>query len=983
MFRLVQPLRHASLRTRVLFWVGGLGLAFLILLGFAERRAAADRVAEYCRGRAQTILDAALAASDGDVATAATRALTLEPGQGEILAWLLVRGPNAEVVEGRGTAGAGAVLAATLSPWLRERLREALHAAVPAVRVWSEGARYQAVVRIPGAGPRAVQALWWRGDVVPVHAAAVRSAWLRLGLHVLLAGLLVGGGVWLLRRDLVHPVEAIAASVTARCSSAHHVVARGNELDALRATLDQVLATLTRRERQQREQSRLFTDILQNMTEAVVVFDRGGSVFLHNGVAARILGPRERLLGATDPTQGCVLYRRDGTTPVPDEESPLRRVARGEPVEHTEVLVRSPVRPDGRWVLMSGAPMCDPEGQRVGGILVAADITQKVAAEAALSRRERRARLENQVRAILLEAEQEAMFAQVLALLRETFASPTGAIASVDESGQGLVLADATADLSPPEPGKEGQGVRMLKCAPDLVGVVQRERRPVLANAPGTPDRTGQTLMRAMAAPILHQGVLLGMILLANRAHAYTEEDLELLQGMCEVLAAPLALRLQQRHFERQRQGAAAALAGTLRELESRNAELARARDAALAATQAKSAFLANMSHEIRTPLTAVLGFAELLRDDPQVGSDAQRRGEAVATIHRNGEHLLALINDILDLSKIEAGRFAAERTWFDPLDLLEEVRSSMSVRAAGKGLRLVVEPEFPLPARIESDPTRLRQILVNLVGNAIKFTEAGTVTVRVGLERGTTPLLRVAVADTGIGMSEEQLARLFQPFVQGDESTARRYGGTGLGLTISRRLAEMLGGTIDVQSRAGVGSVFTLTVATGPLDDVPQMEAWAAPAVEKRRLADADAPLRAHVLLAEDGPDNQRLLSFLLRRAGATVEVAGNGREALEQVEAAQRRGTPFDLVLMDMQMPEMDGYEATRTLRERGHRVPVIALTALAMASDRERCLAAGCNDFASKPVQREQLLQTCRAYAGSAGARRSGRAKPRSRR
>jgi CheY-like chemotaxis protein len=398
----------------------------------------------------------------------------------------------------------------------------------------------------------------------------------------------------------------------------------------------------------------------------------------------------------------------------------------------------------------------------------------------------------------------------------------------------------------------------------------------------------------------------------------------------------------------------AAQLEATLERLEAVS-------QSASAANQAKSEFLANMSHEIRTPMAAILGYTEVLDDD---GLAPALRREYLGVVRRNGEHLLALLNDILDLSKIEAGKMTVERIPCVLPSIVSEVVSLMRVRAAARGLSMAVNYATPIPERILSDPVRVRQILVNLIGNAVKFTERGGVQVVVTTAPGPgdQALIRVDVLDSGIGMSPEQMRALFQPFSQADASTTRRYGGTGLGLTISKRLAEMLGGGIEAQSHHGHGSRFTLMLDPGPLAGV-RMVAQLGEAVQTPARHDAPTAtprLSGRVLLAEDGPDNQRLLSLFLRNAGLSVDVAGNGRVAVERVQAAATAQTPYDLVLMDMQMPEMDGYSATRALREAGYGGRIIALTAHAMKGDRERCMAAGCDEYAAKPIQRATLLQ-----------------------
>ena len=400
-------------------------------------------------------------------------------------------------------------------------------------------------------------------------------------------------------------------------------------------------------------------------------------------------------------------------------------------------------------------------------------------------------------------------------------------------------------------------------------------------------------------------------------------------------------------------------------ELEAANYELVTARNAADAANRAKSEFLANMSHEIRTPLTAILGYVDLLSEGCPQRCDFGRDvlGGHAETISRNAQHLLQIINDILDLSKIEAGKLEVELIHCSPMQIAAEIESLMRARALGKGLTFTIESAGPIPRVIRTDPTRLRQILINLVGNAIKFTDAGGVRLTLQLlNEADEPRLAFEVSDTGIGLTPEHMTRLFQPFSQADNSTNRRFGGTGLGLTISQRLAEMLGGSIAAESQPGQGSRFRATILTGPLDGVEWVELNADAAAQP--IAPTDTPADDHrltgrVLLAEDSPDSQRLIALLLRRTGIEVETADNGRNAIEWALRAYQEGRPYDLILMDMQMPEVDGYEATRALRRHGYAGWIVALTAHAMSSDREKCLAAGCNDFATKPVDRARLL------------------------
>ncbi len=393
-------------------------------------------------------------------------------------------------------------------------------------------------------------------------------------------------------------------------------------------------------------------------------------------------------------------------------------------------------------------------------------------------------------------------------------------------------------------------------------------------------------------------------------------------------------------------------------------------------ASQAKSEFLANMSHEIRTPLTAILGYAEILQDELPDGSGASRTAGAIETIRRAGEHLLIVINDVLDLSKIEAGRLVIEQVETGLPQLLSDVHRMMESRTSAKGVVLDTTLGTPIPDRILSDPTRLRQILMNLVGNAAKFTDVGRVGVRVEVvhrEHLATPTLRIAVEDTGPGMTRLQAKKLFQPFTQTDASVTRKHGGTGLGLTICRRLAGLMQGTVTLEYTApGHGSRFVVELplfpaATAVLIDGLDSLAAGASAAPSPASAAPKGSLAGRILLAEDGEDNRRLITYHLTRAGADVTVVEDGRLALDLIEASERDGRRFDLLVTDMQMPVMDGYTLARTLRKLGRTIPIVALTAHAMAEDRQKCLEAGCDDYASKPIDRVRLIAVCQSLLG----------------
>ena len=326
-------------------------------------------------------------------------------------------------------------------------------------------------------------------------------------------------------------------------------------------------------------------------------------------------------------------------------------------------------------------------------------------------------------------------------------------------------------------------------------------------------------------------------------------------------------------------------------------------------------------------------------------------------------------MNDLLDLAKIEANQIQIEKIPCSPRQIVAEVASSLSVRARERGIGLNCEWSSNVPEQIEADPHRIKQLLMNLVGNAIKFTRDGAVTISVGMEtRDTLGLLKFVVTDTGIGIAADKLQTIFDPFVQADSSVTRRFGGTGLGLAISKSIAEAMGGSLTVSSQEGVGSKFMVTVAIGELREgrpsTPQSVRSAGGTADR---PSSDANLTGvRVLVVDDGPTNRKLIKLLLSRRGAEIVTAENGEVALEL--AADR---PFDVILMDMQMPVMDGYTAASQLRRRGFAAPIVALTAHAMAGDREKCERAGCSDYLSKPIDGDALIAKVAALAGPVSA------------
>lgn len=385
---------------------------------------------------------------------------------------------------------------------------------------------------------------------------------------------------------------------------------------------------------------------------------------------------------------------------------------------------------------------------------------------------------------------------------------------------------------------------------------------------------------------------------------------------------------------------------------------LAQTREMAEKANAAKSVFLANMSHEIRTPLGAILGFVNLLKQPNVAEADRERY---IDVIDRNTGQLLRIVDDILDLSKVEAGKLVVENIRFSLTELLADFSSLMGFKARENGIDFQIKGATPLPEFINSDPTRVRQILTNVVGNAIKFTERGRVELTVSFRE---PRLEFKVADTGCGISKEQSQTLFQPFTQADASMTRKFGGTGLGLALTKRLSEILGGEFRLESsEVGKGSVFVSSIRVETPPDVKFVDLTNVFLNEPAPAAMLENPRSLEnmkILLVEDSPDNQVLMKVVLGKLGAQVEVAPNG---LKGIEAAL--SNDVDVVLMDVQMPIMDGHEATRKLRAKGFKKPIIALTAHAMKEERERANASGFTDFLSKPINRGQLTEVLLRY------------------
>jgi len=384
--------------------------------------------------------------------------------------------------------------------------------------------------------------------------------------------------------------------------------------------------------------------------------------------------------------------------------------------------------------------------------------------------------------------------------------------------------------------------------------------------------------------------------------------------------------------------------------------------ESALLASRAKSQFLANMSHEIRTPMNAIIGFSELLADEDLTD---RQKGD-VNLIRESGHNLLMLINDILDFSKIEAGQLDVEIIDCSLGKLLNSVSALMRPKATEKSLEFKVIKGNSLPAEIRSDPTRLQQCLINLVGNAIKFTEKGRVYINVSLEdEDNRPYIRFDVEDTGIGIAKDKQDAIFDSFTQADGSTTRKYGGTGLGLAITKQLTELLGGEMTISSEADKGSVFSFRIPAGvdvakqPLLDTDNIASY----TETDQTKAEQPEFTGSVLVAEDALTNQVLIKSLLERSGLQVTIAEDGVQAVQRAMDQE-----FDLVFMDIQMPNMNGYEATKELRQGGITTPIVALTANAMKGDDKKCLDAGCDEYLAKPINHDELLKMISKYLPS---------------
>ena len=682
-------------------------------------------------------------------------------------------------------------------------------------------------------------------------------------------------------------------------------------------------------------QLRMFAD---NVTDVIWAMDVSGRLTYMSPSVAQLLGYSAE--EATRLTIDDVVAPELATLAHRHLAQALEMARNGERVKGGTLELEQ-VRQDGSTVMteVSYSGMYDESGEMVAIQGISRDITARELAE------EERALATQRMESLLAlshmtdKATDEIIAIVVEDAIRMT-QSTIGYLALMNEDESVLTMRywskSAHADC-----GVIDQPIAYPLETTGLWGEAVRQRQPVVTNdyaAPnplkrGTPE--GHVpLIRHMNVPIFDGQRIVAVAGVGNKSTDYDERDLRQLQLLMEGWWRIVA----KKQYE---------------------ANLAQVRDEAQAANRAKSRFLATMSHEIRTPMTAILGYADLLRD-PTI--NASSRNNYAATIHRSGEHLLALINDILDLSKIEAGKMSLSMERCQIISLLADVASVVRPRAIQHGISFAIEYAAAIPETIHTDGARLRQAIINLAGNAVKFTEEGSVRIIASfLPDGCEgePAMRIDVIDTGIGIAKDVLPHLFRPFNQGDAAVSQKFGGTGLGLAISRQLAQLLGGNLTVASRLGRGSTFTLTIPTGGLDGISMVQNPAEAMLEhpaKEWTAETDDLTGVRILLAEDGFDNRELIQAVLQRVGAEVETAINGCIAVQKATTE-----PFDLILMDMNMPEMDGYEATSVLRARGYFSPIVALTANAMMGDSERCRDVGCNEYLTKPIDRRLLIQT----------------------
>jgi PAS domain S-box-containing protein len=625
-----------------------------------------------------------------------------------------------------------------------------------------------------------------------------------------------------------------------------------------------------------------------------------------------------------------------------DRDLVLAIVSRSQAGEHTEMEYRI-LRPDHsiRIIRNRTFPVSDERGNFVRVVGLAEDVTQQRQVEAALHASEQRIALKNRIAHICLAVPDEQMYGEVLNVVLEVMHSSQGLFGYVDEDGT-LVVPSLTRDIWE----KCRVANKSLRFPREFWGGVWGrsllEKKAICHNQTGKVPEGHVAITRCLSVPLVHEAELTGLLLIANKATEYNESDLEKLQRIADFLAPVLHARLQRDAQERARKRA--------------EAELIKAKEAAEAANRAKSEFLANMSHEIRTPINGVLGMTDLALDTDLT---AEQR-EYLVMAKQSGELLLDVINDILDFSKVESGKLDLECIDFDLANCLSQEMSSLALRAHSKGLELAYRIAPEIPTRVAGDPSRLRQIVLNLVNNAIKFTERGEVVLSVEQEchDEKTAQLHFRVVDSGIGIPAEKQSLLFQAFAQGDTSISRKFGGTGLGLAICGRLVRLMGGRIWVESAEGVGSTFHFIVPFGIAPPPPPEPA----PVDLQQVP---------ILIVDDNKTNRQILTEYALAWGMRPLAVENSQAALEAMRTAHYAGAPFRVLLIDRRMPGIDGF----ALAERVQRDPELAgpiimmLTSDGQRGDGARCRQMGIWVYLVKPIHRPDLLRAIRLAMGNA--------------
>ena len=740
----------------------------------------------------------------------------------------------------------------------------------------------------------------------------------------------------------------------------------------LRRRVAERTQSLTREteQRQQAETSLAYAHAeLQNVLDSatqvgIIVTDLNSLIRLFNRGAEQMLGyTAEELVGKHTPA---IFHVADELT----EHATDLSEELGTPVEGLEACVAKArlgqrdwnewthIRKDGErlCVTLTVTAMRDPAGKIVGFLGIFQDVTKQRQAQETLAwQAQIDATLAELAKALLTLPSLEEISDLVLRYAQECTGSTFGFAGYIEPDTSHFVVPTLSRDVW--QSCKLPQKEIVFKEYTGLWGWVLDHRQSLLTNDPDHDSRSTGTpqghipIRRFLCAPALSGDTLLGQIALANAPRDYTEQDLAFLERLATFYALAVQKKRAQQDLQLAKEQAELAtteITDVNRQLQISTEHARLLAHEATLANRAKSEFLANMSHEIRTPLNAIIGFADLLQQEPL----AEHQLEYISIVRNSSSDLLNLINDVLDFSKIEAGKLQLDLNVTPLEDILAGVDSMMRLLATKKGIHFDVTRDNSLPLCLKTDSNRVLQCLINLINNAIKFTEHGHVHVHVSTDEGLDqPALRFAVEDTGVGIEPEKLQLIFDAFAQADGSTSRKYGGTGLGLAITKRLAEALGGGVDVQSAPGRGSTFSIILPIG-LSEATAMQPQSDPS-DTQTPAPHQDNFTGKILVAEDNPSNQRLIEILLTKVGLDVTMVADGRAAIDAA-----RNESFDLILMDIQMPDMNGHDATRKLRRLGIRTTIIALTANAMKGDEQRCRDAGCDDYLPKPIDARRL-------------------------